>query len=428
MTQEIRKLTWCISFVSLLFVGFPESGVCGEGRTRQAEPVISTDAHISSLPPFEFDIEDGLYATLTAFSNIEQIQEGKFKDGNGLRKDSEVKLKNIEGFKKDFKVLATWQSQKREAPLAVLLLGLATRADSALARFWKTQMYEAGCHVVTFDSPFLPTFSERSRHGVAGNVQEEALLVARVIEAFMKHKSAKGRISKVGLIGGSYGGVLALHVAQIVEKRQIELPLEATMVFSPPVNMETAAKLLDKYHREDRWRYTLMELGSEMLGHKRVSPGEPIPFSKSEMRAGIAAAFRMDLEYVVEKNDRIYKMGLLPSLDEDEFDDQYRKDVAETWTFEKFVEVMSYSYWSKKGKASSPEELWAAGRLDEIFQDCPQNVQVIMTRDDPLNDPDELMALESSAPRGVLTVLPRGGHLGYLNTEWAKAKLHSLFK
>lgn len=385
----------------------------GNGGTLNA---VSHDGENGELPPYDFQIHDGLYSTVTALRSFEEPK---------LPAEATLRLKNITGFKKDLKVRVLWQ--KKPAPLVVLLLGLATKSKAPLAQLWKANMHHAGCHVLTFDSVFLPSFNERAGHGVAGNVEVEAQIVGNVIATFLKHKKTKGRVTKLGIVGGSYGGTVSLHLSRLVKSGKMDIPLEAVLAFSPPVCMESSAKLLDKYHAEDRWRYTLMELGGDLLGHEPVKPGKPIPFTQSEMRAGIAAAFRLDLTHVIDRNDRHYDLKKLPKADMDDEDDQYRKDVAETWTFTRFMEEMSFPYWQKKGVANTPKELWALGRLEDILPECPDYVHVIITADDPLNEIDETDVLQSNAPEGMLTVLPNGGHLGYVHTKWAKARMKQLF-
>jgi hypothetical protein len=171
----------------------------------------------------------------------------------------------------------------------------------------------------------------------------------------------------------------------------------------------------------------LSELADDLLGHKPVADGQPVPFQASEMRAGIAAAFRMDLEDIVEFSDRFYKLGILPK-ERSANDDGYRQDVASTWSFERFVAEMSFAYWSQQGKVDSPAKLWDAGDLTRLMQNCPKNTNLVIAADDPLNDPAELNILRSVVPSDRLTVLPRGGHMGYNATQWVKGRVARLFE
>jgi predicted alpha/beta-fold hydrolase len=366
----------------------------------------------SGLPAYDCDIENGLYATITACS----LDEPK------LQEETKVKLR-VADFKKDLEVRVLWQGEA--SPLVALVLGLATRSKDKMAQLWKHNLYQAGFSVMTFDSVFLPAFSERSRHGVAANLAVEARVVGKVVDAFLKLPEARNRVTKLGVVGISYGGTLALELAKLAAEGQVPIRPERVLAFSPPIRMKTAAGLLDKFYREDRWNYTMMDLASDILGHKPVPKGEPIPFTDSEMRAGIALAFRMDLKEVLEYGDRVYKLGLLPKRGL--YDDEYRRDVAGTWTFTRFVEEAAFAYWAKHGNGSSLEDLWAAGDVIRLLPECPSTVRVILCQDDPLNDPAELEQLREVADPARLTVLPRGGHMGYNRTEWLKARLKKLF-
>ena len=144
------------------------------------------------------------------------------------------------------------------------------------------------------------------------------------------------------------------------------------------------------------------------------------------MRAGIAAAFRLDLTEVIEFSDRFYKLDLLPESRWG--DNQYRMDVAGTWTFERFVSEMCFRYWKKAGKLETVEQLWAAGDLTQLLQDCPSNVHVVIAEDDPLNDPDELASLKAILPSDKATYLPHGGHMGYNDTQWVRNRVARLFE
>jgi len=370
---------------------------------------------VDDLPAYDFRIGNGLYATITALSNLDDAKE---------LNDTKLKLSKVPGFKKDFEVRVMWQ--REPAPMVAVLLGLGSRSRSAMARTFMQYLHEAGYHVMTFDSPFLPSFSDRSRHGVAGNLEAEAILAANLIEATQKSSKARGMITKTGIVGASYGGVLALNIARLSKEGKLGWTPAAVLAIAPPVNMRTAAARLDKWWAEDRWKYKLADLYTDLAEHKPVAEGQPIPFPDDEMRAGIAAAFRLDLKELVNHNDQLYKLNLLPK--EGGNDDQYRRDWAETWTFTKFIEDMTYPYWNKNGTVHSVDQLWEPGNIKALLQRCPDYVRVVLAADDPLNDPAEFEQLQSSIGAPMLKTLPNGGHMGFLGTKWAKARIQKIFE
>lgn len=395
MILTLRRVFW----LSLLFsFGFVWAG----------EQPVQTPA--GEVPGFVFDIEDGLYATITA----DAFEEPKIKG------EVNVKLKP-EGFAKDIEVRVLWQSERR--PLVVLIPGMVDWSTAKETQLWKSYLHVAGFHVLTFDSPFLASFNDRSRHGVIGNLSVEAWLVAHLIHAFLEQPQARERVTETALVGLSYGGTVALNIARQAAEKRIAFRPKRVLAFSPPVKMETSACLLDTFYAEHRWDYKLVDLARDLADHKPVPKGEPVPFTAAEMRAGMAVLFRFGLKGAVLYGDYRYKLGLLPKEPT-----EYRRDVAETWTFRRFVQEMALPYWSKRAAIRTAEEFWAPGDLLGLLKGGPDSVHVVLSADDPLNDPDELKALCDGVEGGRLTVLPRGGHLGYGRTEWAKARVARLFE
>jgi predicted alpha/beta-fold hydrolase len=399
----------------LFLMGFWSSawGAGGSERERVVSVSFSSPQPTTNTPfsGYDYAITDGLYATVTANSF----------DAPKVENETKFKLKP-EGFKKDLEVRVIWQAGRK--PLAVLLLGLASRSKDKMAQLWKCHLREAGFHVMTFDSPFLPAFSKKSRHGVAGNVMEESKLVMNLVASFLSKRDVRERVTSLGLVGISYGGTLALNLSKMAQEGKCPFAVDRVLALSPPVSMRTAARQLDVFY-QDRWNFTLAELADDLMGHKPTPDGR-VPFSGSEMRAGIAAAFRMDLEEIVEFSDRFYKLGILPRERFDK-DDGYRQDTAGTWSFERFVDQMSFAYWRQHG-VDSPEQLWAAGDLTRLLRNCPANAHLVISVDDPLNNPSELSALRSVLPPNRLTLLPRGGHMGYSSTQWVKNRAARLFE
>ncbi|HEY3319668.1 MAG TPA: alpha/beta fold hydrolase [Planctomycetota bacterium] len=367
-------------------------------KSRVSEPV----------PGFVFDIEDGLYTTVTADS----FPEPK------IAREEKIRLKP-EGFAKDIEVRVLWAPDRK--PLAVLIPGLVDGGTDKQTQLWKSYLHAAGYHVLTFDSPFLPTFNTRSRHGVAGNLLEEAKLVANLVAAFLGHPKTKGRVTQMGLVGLSYGGTLALNIARMAAENRSAIRPQQVLAFSPPVSMRTAARILDTFYAENRWNYTLVDMAKDLSEHKPVPKGKAVPFSAAEMRAGIGTMFRLNLRGVVLFDDRVYKLGLLPKEP-----DEYRRDMAGTWTFNQFMEEMAMAYWSRKSSCNAAE-FWTAGDLTDVVKACPDTVHVILAEDDPLNDPLELNRFLDSVDQAKRMVLPHGGHLGYARTEWAKNRVAKLF-
>jgi hypothetical protein len=76
----------------------------------------------------------------------------------------------------------------------------------------------------------------------------------------------------------------------------------------------------------------------------------------------------------------------------------------------------------------SQEELWQMGDLQVLLAGEPANVRVVLAADDPLNEPAELAALGKRFSAPLLTVLPRGGHLGYVGSQWARKYIEAYLR
>jgi len=132
-------------------------------------------------------------------------------------------------------------------------------------------------------------------------------------------------------------------------------------------------------------------------------------------RAGIGYVFHSELPLVVKKSDEMYHLGLLEKYER--ADDRRAK--PQSWTFTQFIQDMSFPYWQQKGAVESIDQFWAMGELKNLLPTAGDNVFVYLSKDDPLNDPAEVAALQARF-KPPFNVLPGGGHLGYAKSEWTK--------
>ena len=386
---------------------FAASLTAGESPASTLEIPV---AQVAPAQEFDYSITDGLYATVTAMQSFKKPE---------LRDEKKFILKHIDGFKKEMPVRVLLQPEP--APLAVIFLGLTSRSKDPLARLWQSQLFEAGCHVLVFDSMFRSSFNEKSGHGVAGHMEMEAWLAANIIRAFLDHPEVSGKVTKVGLVGTSYGGILALNFAKLAKEGRVKVVPDRVLVFSPPVSMQISAMILDKFYDEDRRKHGLLE----MFKLKGAEPqfGKPVPFSQSLMRAGIGYVFHEDLADAVACSKSLYNFELPePPKDEKKANDKNQRQ------FVRFIEQVVYPYWQKNKRVNALEDLWAYGDLYKLLQAAPDSVHCVLTADDPLNDPILLKYIQRDIPHSKLTVLPCGGHLGYVGCKWSHQRVLQLFK
>ncbi len=403
-----------LSLAGLCVESTPENQSVAVAGTASPTPApVPAAATPAALPPYEFPWNNGLYASAAGYLSIKKVcldcQRTYFVD--------------VPGFCQRMPVKAVIQDNS--APLVVMLLGIEGRPDEDFYKLWQSWYAEAGYHVLTFDSTFIQEFNQRSQHGVTGNLWAETALAKEVIAAFIAQTCVKDRISKIGIVGMSYGAVEALMLGTLAAKKELPFEVSALQAFSPPVNMLSSAKIIDGWHAETYGKYTLVEL-QKLRKHVPCRDCPDSPIDECMLKSAAATSFRLPLPALIAYNDQNYCLHILPRGGE--FDDAYvRQDHAARWTFVKFAFGMSYPYWQRKLNLSSLEELIRAGDLAALQAKQPAYSEIIMADDDPLNSPAEFQAFKAQAAGKRVTFLPRGGHLGYVSEGWTRAKLLTLF-
>jgi len=381
-----------------------EKGDEGDERPR-------TERGPDGLPKYRHPYRDGLYSTVTAVNTFPDLE---------VKTQRKMKLK-VPGFKKDVTVYAVIQSYR--APLVVVLLGVDGKVDGPWGCLFPYWYNEYNYNVLTFDSSFTPTYPDLNGQGVVGNFDAEADQVAAVIDTFLKTEEAKKAVTDVGVIGMSFGALQALQLAKKDKEGKLPFKLNGCLAISPPVKLLTAARTVDKYFAEDRWDTTMIELAKKFGAHMPVGEGEKVPFAPTEMRAAIGYVFRDGLTKVVERNDRAYKLKLLPSEESNE----HRGTYAEAVGFEKYINEFTFPYWQKKGAVKSADELWQYADLEWLLPRLPEYAEAIIAADDPFTTPEELATIKGLDRNGRVTILPNGGHLGFVASDWMLVKSLRVF-
>lgn len=379
--------------------------VCGE--------VAVVPAPSSSLPPYDFPCKDGFYATIAGYNTIKEFK---------LPCLVETQI-SVEGF--NCPVRARTITKGYAAPLVVLLLGAEGRAIDPLAKQWIAWYAEAGYHVLSFNSTLNAEFVCLSGRGVSGNVENEAQCVRDIVAAYLRSPQMSGQVTKVGIVGMSYGGIEALMLGKMLTEKNVPFEIAAIQAYSPPVDIMQAARLIDKWWREDRWNYTLSEIYFKVSKVKRCTDQEKkVP--EGMLRAGVAASFRIPFADIVDRNDAVYDLKLLPvASTPDEI--ERRKDYATGCGFTRFLHDGSYPYWKEKLNLQSYSEFNANARLVTLLLKQPAHSETIIAADDPLNRPEDFEAVKAASKGLRVTILEHGGHLGFVNEAWTKAKLLTLF-
>jgi predicted alpha/beta-fold hydrolase len=376
---------------------FLSVGMVSSLQNLQAEEVDSaTIVPVPEVPDFDYTIDNGYYATVTALHSFKTPK---------IENEKEFKL-TIDGFKKNIKVRALMQ--EKAAPLVVIFLGLASKSKDGMARLWQSQLYEAGNSVLVFDSVFRASFSEKSNHGVSGNLEAETRVAEKIIEAFTHHPEIEGKTLTLNVLAASYGGMLALNYAKLAKAGEIKRAPDKVLVLSPPTSLKTSVGLLDRYYDEDTHDASFYKL-LKLMGAEPVANGKKVPFTNTQMRAGIGYVFHDDLKEAIDCAEDVYQLPLPESV----VDKNKRY-------FARYVEQIVFPYWAKQKAVSTIDQLWEFGNLESLLNACGENVHAVIAQDDPLNDPMLLGSIMKNIPKSKLTVLPRGGHLGFIGTRWSR--------
>lgn len=379
--------------------------------------VQSASAQTVSGKELDHPWEDGLYSTITgAFVPAEKCGS------------KDIKLR-VPGFKKELRVRASLRNGR--APLVVILNGTFGRADNNFANLWTSWLEQAGNHVLTFDSVMSKSFVEASHHGVPGNLAAEAKVAAQVIDAFLKQSGASAKVSKIGLVGISYGGTLALQMARLDQENELPFKLAAVRAYSAPVSFAESIRKLDGYFSFD---YTKVDLYKTFYNLPRQFPVAR-SFDSHMMECALSRAFREDLKEAIEFVDASFdadlkRMGAprigLPGGDSPNLRDE-RISYAEAMNFERYFSGLVVPYWKALDSKNTGERLLSYGEMASVLSQTGSNVRAILAANDPLNAEGGVANLLKSSVAGKVTVLPRGGHMGYFDAQWTRASLLGMF-
>lgn len=307
----------------------------------------------NTLPPYHFPFNDGLFASAAGYVSVKNV----------CFTCQRTELIQVCGVCQKIQVRSAVQDGP--APLVVVLLGVGGLPEYDFNKLWASWYFQNGYHVLTFESTFTQNFNERTHLGVGGNVWVETGYVRDVIDAYLHQGNVAGKVTKIGIVGMSYGGVQALMLGTMAADKKLPFEIAAIQAYSPPIRIDQSARIIDAWYSDTYGKYTILELLA--LQKVKVDPTNPeSPIPADMLKAAVALSFRYALPSLVAYSDEDYHLNKLPKGDE--FNDKYvRLDYASKWSFTKFAYGMSYPYWQCKLGYPNLEPLIHAADLENLI-------------------------------------------------------------
>jgi predicted alpha/beta-fold hydrolase len=314
--------------------------------------------------------------------------------------------------------------------LVLLLSGTFGKADNPYSNDLARQLINSGNNVVEMDSFFSPRFITEMHQGAPGNLRHEAMLAGEVLKEVLSRTNTNP--DEISVVGVSYGGAVGMQMALLDKAGQLPVKLAHVVSFSAPVSFRETMRRLDDYENLPYSYDTIIPLV------KSAKPGSKVPSDASteQLEKVIGRGFRLDLSPAVDTIDRLYAKSIHPSpaaeigfesLGKANASKMDREIEAGSVSFEGLFHYWIARYWQGKGEVSSEDELLNYGEMEKVLPQLPDNVEVILAKNDPLNAPSATEELEKVNTAAHLTVLQSGGHAAFVRTEVGRGIISRIF-
>src|SRR5277367_4280793 len=335
------------------------------------------------------------------------------------------------------KRLRVWLSaQKKPAPLAIVISGTGSDANTAKLSVLRAVLYGAGYHVLTMPSPTFPGFIvSTSSTGVAGDLLQDGRDLYAAMVEILAHLPRKVRITDIDVLGYSLGGANAAIVKSL-DATEKKLNVHRVVMINPPVSLFSSVGRLDKLFAttigsgdegvELLYRRLYAQLANLYRASDRLEIDEDFLLSAAaatlktdaEFSAAIALTFRIDLVDMFFVGDLYAKTGAVidpehpPKLG-DSLEDLQR--ILRNKPFSEYFTKVFAPYYLQHRANSTSTSLIAENRLDIIGTQLRTNGDYYAqtNRDDLILDQRELSWLQDTLGSRIV-VYDHGGHLGNL--------------
>jgi Alpha/beta hydrolase family len=344
------------------------------------------------------------------------------------------------------KRLRVWFSaQKRPAPLAIVISGTGSDANTSKLSVLRAVLYGAGYHVLTMPSPTFPGFIvSASSTGVAGDLMQDGHDLYAAMGEVIAHLPKKTRITDVHVLGYSLGGANAAIVKSIddVEHR---LHIHRAVMINPPVSLFASIGRLDKLYAvslgngdagiERFYQQLYAALANAYRASGRVELDEDFLLgaaaavlkTDAQFSAAIALSFRIALSNVFLAGDVYSGAGVVidpahPPKVGDSLEETAR--ILRSKTFAEYFTRIFAPYYLKLRPNDTVDSLIAQNGLESIGDQLRSDPDYycLTNSDDLILDRAELAWLEKTMSTRIV-VYDHGGHLGNLGDRQQAADL-----
>jgi len=344
------------------------------------------------------------------------------------------------------KRLRVWLSaQKKPAPLAVVIAGTGSDANTSKLSVLRAILYGAGFHVLTLPSPTFPGFIvSASSTGVAGDLLQDGHDLYAAIREIIAHLPRKVRITDVDVLGYSLGGANAAIVKSI-DGTEHKLHIHRAVMINPPVSLFASIGRLDKLYAaslgsgdagtERFYQQLYAALANVYRASGRVALDEDFLLGAAaavlntdeQFSAAIALSFRIALSNVFLAGDLYSGAGVVtdpahPPKVGDSLEDTAQ--ILRSKTFAEYFTRVFAPYYLRRLPNATVDSLIAQNRLDVIGDQLrtDPDYYCLTNSDDLILDRAELGWLEKTLATRI-AVYDHGGHLGNLGDRQQAADL-----
>jgi hypothetical protein len=336
----------------------------------------------------------------------------------------------------DSKLRVYFSAQTKPAPLAIVISGTGSDANTSKMQVLRGALYGAGYHVLTLPSPTFPGFIvAASSTGVAGDFQQDAHDLYGAMNVVISRLPRKVRITDIDVLGYSLGGANAAFVKSI-DAREGKLKIHRVVMINPPVSLFASIGRLDKLFAisigssdaaiERLYRNLYAQLANlyratdalQMDQNFMLSAAAATLKTDADFEAAIALVFRLDLVDMFFIGDIYARTGVVTDPNHPPQVGDSLEDIQHALRLKPFSEYFARvfaPYYLKARPGATSASLIADNRLNAIGDVLSSNgdYYVQTNNDDLILDRRELNWLEKTLGRRI-AVYDHGGHLGNL--------------